>query len=322
MHTALAAHPDAFDAAAAALVGAAQARGSSDDLTLQIVRVDALPDAQVHRLHRQRDGLALPPPLLPRRAFEGYTIVRELQASARSHIHLELDPASGRHVVLKTPSVELRENPAYLDRFMLEEWVARRLDSPHVLKPCATDRPRRHLYVAMEYIDGQTLAQWMTDHARPDLDSVRSIVEQVAKGLQAFHRKEMLHQDLRPDNIMIDRSGTVKIIDFGATHVAGLAEGDLPKLNYASARPARHDLPPWIDAVLRQALHPRPAKRQEALSAFVHDLRAPGPQHLKAQRSPLLERNPVLFWRSLALLLALVVVVLAGLLAGVFPERR
>jgi serine/threonine protein kinase len=64
----------------------------------------------------------------------------------------------------------------------------------------------------------------MIDHPAPDLDSVRSLVEQIAKGLQAFHRKEMLHQDLRPENVMIDRAGTVKIIDFGAVHVAGLAE--------------------------------------------------------------------------------------------------
>jgi serine/threonine protein phosphatase PrpC len=374
VHAALAAHPGSFDAAASALVAVALARGGTDNLTVQIVRVDALPDEQVHRLHSQREGLALPPPLPPRTEFEGYTIVRELQASARSHIHLAVDLASGQQVVLKTPSFDLRENPDYLDRFMLEEWVARRLDSPHVLKARSNDRPRQHLYVAMEYIDGQTLAQWMIDHPRPDLDTVRSIVEQVARGLQAFHRKEMLHQDLRPENIMIDRAGTVKIIDFGAAHVAGLAEGthharpdailgslqytapeyftgeggspqsdlfslavityqmlacslpyglqvtqvrdvsDLPRLHYAPARDTRRDLPPWIDSVLRQALHPRPAKRQEALSAFVHDLRAPGPQHLQAQHSPLLERNPVLFWRTLSLGLALVVILLSGVL--------
>ena len=376
VHAALAMHPGAFDAAAAALVAAALARGATDNLTVQIVRVDALPDEQVHRLHCQREGLALPPPLPPRTQFEGYTIVRELHASARSHIHLAVDPTSGQQLVLKTPSTDLCENPDYLDRFMLEEWVARRLDSPHVLKASAYERPRQHLYVAMEYIDGQTLTQWMTDHPKPDLDTVRSIIEQVAKGLQTFHRKEMLHQDLRPDNIMIDRIGTVKIIDFGATHVAGLAEGardaradailgslqytapeyftgeggsaqsdlfslavityqmltgglpyglqvtqvrnasDLPRLHCASVRNTRRDLPPWIDAVLRQALHPRPAQRQEALSAFVQDLRAPGPQHLRAQRSPLLERDPVLFWRTLALLLALalVVVLLSGAL--------
>jgi serine/threonine protein kinase len=53
---------------------------------------------------------------------------------------------------------------------------------------------------------------------------VRGVIEQVAKGLQAFHRLEMLHQDLRPDNIMIDHAGTVKIIDFGSTRVSGIAD--------------------------------------------------------------------------------------------------
>ena len=64
----------------------------------------------------------------------------------------------------------------------------------------------------------------MIDNPKPDLETVRGIVEQIAKGLRAFHRKEMLHQDLRPDNIMIDKTGTVKIIDFGATKIAGVAE--------------------------------------------------------------------------------------------------
>ena len=64
----------------------------------------------------------------------------------------------------------------------------------------------------------------MIDNPRPDLETVRGIVEQIAKGLRAFHRMEMLHQDLRPDNIMIDKTGTVKIIDFGSTRVAGVVE--------------------------------------------------------------------------------------------------
>ena len=64
----------------------------------------------------------------------------------------------------------------------------------------------------------------MIDNPKPDLETVRGIVEQIAKGLRAFHRMEMLHQDLRPDNIMIDTTGTVKIIDFGSTRVAGVVE--------------------------------------------------------------------------------------------------
>lgn len=225
VQAALARHADDLEAAAAELVATALERGSQDNLTLQLLRIDALPDTQADQLQAQREGLRLPPPLQPRSEFEGYRIVRELQLSARSHVYLATDLASDQAVVLKTPSVDLRDDPAYLDRFLLEEWIARRIDSPHVVRAGKAERRREHLYVALEYVDGQTLAQWMIDHPAPGLDQVRGIVEQVARGLQAFHRKEMLHQDLRPENLMLDRSGTVRIIDLASTHVAGLTEG-------------------------------------------------------------------------------------------------
>jgi serine/threonine protein kinase len=87
--------------------------------------------------------------------------------------------------------------------------------------------------VIAEFIDGQTLTQWMIDHPKPDLETVRGIIEQIAKGLQAFHRMEMLHQDLRPDNIMIDRTGTAKIIDFGSTSISGIDDDALEILGTA-----------------------------------------------------------------------------------------
>ncbi|MGE5863902.1 MAG: protein kinase domain-containing protein [Rhizobacter sp.] len=231
VHDALSRHPNDLDAAASALVDLSLARGADDDMTVQLVRIDALPEADPLPLQHQRAGLALPPALSPRLRFEGYTIVRELHASSRSHVHLAVDDSSGRQVVLKTPSVDLAGDAAYLDSFLLEEWVARRINSPHVVRPFDEGRARQHVYVAMEFIDGPSLAQWMTDHPRPDLDAVRGIVSQVARGLQAMHAKEMLHQDLRPANVMIDRHGTVTLIDLACTHVAGLTEGT------AAARP-------------------------------------------------------------------------------------
>lgn len=373
VHAALARHGDDLEAAAAELVATALERGSQDNLTLQLVRIDALPDAQASQLQARREGLRLPPTLQPRSEFEGYRIVRELQLSARSHVYLATDLASGQAVVLKTPSVDLRDDPAYLDRFLLEEWIARRIDSPHVVRAGTAERQREHLYVALEYVDGQTLAQWMVDHPAPGLDQVRGIVEQVARGLQAFHRKEMLHQDLRPENLMLDRTGTVRIIDLASTHVAGLTEGtaeaspqailgslqytapeyfvggggtvqselfslavityqmlsgqlpyglqvtrlrtpdELKRLRYVELRSLRPDLPPWVDAVLRRALHAQPGKRQEALSEFVQDLRRPGPQYQRQGASPLIERQPLRFWQGLTLLLALTVLVLLWL---------
>ncbi len=56
--------------------------------------------------------------------------------------------------------------------------------------------------------------QWMADHPKHSLEEVRRIVAQVAKGLQAFYRREMLHGDLRPENLMIDHTGTVMFTEF------------------------------------------------------------------------------------------------------------
>lgn len=373
VHHALAQCGDDLDEAARLLVAAARAKGGDDDCTVQLLRIDELPSADAAQLQTQREGLAIAPPLAPRARFEGFAVVRELHVSSRSHVHLAVDEATGQQVVLKLPSVDLRDDPDYLDRFVLEEWVARRIDSIHVLKASAIERQRRHLYVAMEYVDGQTLAQWMIDHPQPTLDSVRGIVEQLAKGLQALHGKEMLHQDVRPENVMIDRSGTVKIIDLATAHVAGLAETarehralaiegtlqytapeyfvgrggsarsdlyslaviayrmlssqlpyglqvtrvrnsiDVNRLHYVPVRHFRPDLPEWVDAVLQKALHPDPAKRQQAVSEFAYDLRSPGQEFLRLRRSPLIERNPVRFWQCTAVVLGTAVVMLLGL---------
>ena len=216
---------DDLDRAAKAIVEQAFELGSKDNLTVQIVRVEELPESAASEVYGQPRELPLPPLLEARQVFDGYRIVRELHGSSRSHIYLAVDIANEDVVTIKIPSIDLRDDPEYLKRFMMEEWVARRIESPHVLKGGPPSRKKNFVYVVTEFIEGQTLTQWMIDNPKPHLETVREIIEQIAKGLRAFHRKEMLHQDLRPDNIMIDKAGTVKIIDFGSTRVAGVAEG-------------------------------------------------------------------------------------------------
>ena len=218
------AHANDFDTAAKVIVNEAHQRGSADNLTAQIVRVDELPTRDSDEIHQQLTELPFPPILEARMAFDGYKIIRELHSSSRSHVYLALDEATNATVVIKTPSIDLRGDSAYLERFLMEEWIARRINNAHVLKPCLQTRKRNHLYIVTEFVDGQTLKQWMIDNPKPALETVRGMVEQIAKGLQAFHRMEMLHQDLRPDNVLIDSTGTVKIIDFGSTRVAGIME--------------------------------------------------------------------------------------------------
>ncbi len=222
----IAAHAADLDAAARSIVTEALKNGSTDNLTLQIVRIDELPAIEAGEAVDQAANLPLPPLLDARMVFDGYRIERQLHASNRSHIYLASDLESGEVVALKVPSIDLRGDANYLKRFMMEEWVARRIDSPHVLKSSQPTRKRNFLYVVMEYVEGQTLAQWMLDNPKPPLEAVRAIVEQLAIGLRALHRREMLHQDLRPENVIIDASGTAKIIDFGSIRVAGVLEAN------------------------------------------------------------------------------------------------
>ena len=359
-----------LDKAAHAIAYLAYVKGSTDNLTAQLVRVDELPGRDSNAIYQQMTELPFPPLLEARMMFDGYQVIRELHASSRSHVYLAMDSETHTQVVIKTPSIDLRGDPAYLERFLMEEWIARRIDSAHVLKPCPLTRQRNYLYVATEFIDGQTLTQWMIDNPKPDLETVRGIVEQIAKGLLAFHRKEMLHQDLRPENIMIDSNGTVKIIDFGSTRVAGIMEiaspiartdllgtaqytapeyflgesgtpysdmfslgvityqmltGTLPygaqvartrtkaaqnKLKYQSLLDDEREIPVWIDEVIRKAVHPNPYKRYEELSEFLYDLRHPNKAFLNKTRPPLIERNPVLFWKGVSFILAVIIAVL------------
>jgi serine/threonine protein phosphatase PrpC len=218
------ASPDDLDRAARHIIQEAYANGSHDNLTIQLVRIDSLPDWGADEFSEQAQVLPAPPLLDARMVLDGYTILRPLHQSSRSHLYLASDPSLGKLVALKIPSIDLRDEPAYLQRFMMEEWIARRLNSPYLVKAYAQDRKRTHLYTVMEFVNGQTLAQWMIDHPKPDLETVRRIVEQVASGLRAIHRNEMVHQDLRPENIMIDADGTIKIIDFASAKVAGVQE--------------------------------------------------------------------------------------------------
>ncbi len=217
-----------LDAAARAIADLALKNGSDDNLTCQIVRVDDPGTADAASHLAALTALPFPPDLEPGMTFEGYNIVRELHTSKRTQVYLARDTASGKVVVLKTPSVNFEDDATYLEMFTREEWIGRLVASPHVLSVLTPERTRRFLYYTTEYFDGQTLRQWMTGNPKPEPATVLAILEQIAKGLRAFHRKDVLHQDIKPENVMIDRAGVVKIIDFGSSRAASQLESGSP----------------------------------------------------------------------------------------------
>ena len=360
------------------IVQAALDNSSDDNITCQVVRIDAISKANKKEYYEKLTRLPFPPDLKAGNVIDDFKIIRELNATSRSQVYLAEDLNNTRHneprkVVLKTPSINFEDDPAYIDLFMHEEWIAKRLNSPHLICVCEQQRPRNFLYTVVEYIQGQTLQQWMLEHPKASVTQVRGSITQIARGLRYMHRMEMIHQDLKPDNVIIDKNNTLIIIDFGSTKVAGLAEiesvvehstilgtanytapeyftigsgsnqsdiyslgviayemftGKLPygeisperaakkKFTYTPISEYNPIVPEWINLAIRKAVHPNPEKRYHLLSEFVSDLSKPNNSLLNSSRAePLIERNPIAFWKTLALLELLIILVILFVLS-------
>ena len=204
----------------------ALAAGSNDNVSCQLVRVDALPDANNQEIYQKLSDLPFPPPLSVGQSLDGLTVVKILHESPRSQVYL-VKNSSGERFILKTPSVNFEDDPAYIERFVLEQWIGKRIDSPYVVKIIEPEN-KTALYTLMEYVDGLTLEQWMKENPKPDIKEVVRLVELISRGIRALHRKDILHQDIKPDNILLTADGIPKIIDFGSCYAAGVEEIDTP----------------------------------------------------------------------------------------------
>ncbi|HHX83164.1 MAG TPA: protein kinase [Pseudomonadaceae bacterium] len=366
-----------LEACAAAIVAAALQAGSSDNLSCLLLKVTQLPAEDMDEVHRKLTKRAVPPVLEPGQRIDDYTIVRVLHSGTRSHVYLASHPRYSKLFVLKAPSPNCAEDPQYLEAFLREQWVGRRLDHPGLMKIHESALDSRFLYHVCEYIEGASLRQWLYDNPRPDLNIVRGLVKQIAVALRALQRMGMQHRDLKPENIMLTPSGTIKLIDFGTVLVSGLRDnsslleeaaavgtlsymapeylqgesgeyrsdifslgvvtyeclaGRLPfsvrihggrkappysAWHYRSVLEQRADLPQWVDLCLARACAPRPSQRYPALSEFLHDLDYPNAALLRAhQQRPLIEKDPVRFWRWVSGLLLCLLVLQSFFLAA------
>jgi protein phosphatase len=216
------------------LIDKALHAGSDDNLSCLLVRVLELPVEDIDEAHSKLTQLAIPPVLAPGNKLDGYTITKVLHSGSRSHLYLATHPRYRQKFVLKAPSLNFAEDPQYLEGFMREQWVGRRVDHPGIMKIHDPVPDSKFLYHICEYIEGITLRQWIYDNPKPDLQRVRELAKQIAASLRVLQRLGMLHRDLKPDNIMLTQTGEVKLIDFGTVQVSGLQD---------IASPLREDTP-------------------------------------------------------------------------------
>ena len=125
---------------------------------------------------------------------------------------------------MKTPSPNFQDDAEYIDRFVSEEWIGKRLEHKNLVKVISRSTKSKFLYYLMEELRGQNLADWLTSkEGNPGVEEVVKITTQIVDGVRALHRKETLHQDLKLENVFIDPEGNVKVIDFGSCNIGGLS---------------------------------------------------------------------------------------------------
>ncbi|MBV1869315.1 MAG: bifunctional protein-serine/threonine kinase/phosphatase [Gammaproteobacteria bacterium] len=246
------------------LIQLALAQSSKDNLSCQILHVERLPENSDLQVYKKLTELPFPPSLEVGQKLDGYLIEKQIHASSRSQLYLvtDLEDVDKQKLVIKTPSENFKDDLPYIERFVLESWFAQRIDSRHVLKPANVYRPQQFLYGVLDYIEGPTLEEWMKANKKADISEVVVIAGQVMKGLRAFHRKDTLHQDLKPGNIILERGETAVIVDFGSCFAAGIDEISAPIVRDKILGTASYSAP-------EHHTHQRPGARSDLFSLGV-----------------------------------------------------
>ena len=196
--------------------------GSEDNLSIQLCRIESKGAGSQSDTVNVLSKLPFPPILNVGNVIDGLTIKKILQESERSQVYLVTD-AGDREIIMKTPSINYNDDLAYIERFVMENWIGRRIQNSRIVNVIEPPQERSFLYYLTEYLEGQSLTQLIKERAPINITDATEITEEIIKGIRAFHRKDTLHQDIKPDNIIVTSKGPV-IIDFGSCWVAGISE--------------------------------------------------------------------------------------------------
>jgi hypothetical protein len=154
--------------------------------------------------------------------FGRYVLLEKLGEGGMGVVYKAQDPL-GRTVALKVMQPELRANPDFVQRFTREARLAASLDHPNVVTVYDVGEHGGCHYFSMQFVEGTSLDRVMAAGRMP-LDRAAEIVEQAAAALEAAHAKGIVHRDIKPQNILIDRENRVRITDFG---IARAVEGSI-----------------------------------------------------------------------------------------------
>lgn len=215
-------HQDNPESLVTAASDCAREHVTRDNLSIQVVKVEAVGLPSQSDAVTVLSKLPFPPLLEAGQQIDGMTVQKIMHESERSQVYL-VKTDSGKLLAMKTPSPSYEDDPAYIERFVMESWIGSRIQNTNVARVVTPPHARNTLYYLTEHIAGPTLENLISERAPFAITDAVELMEQIIKGVRAFHRRDTLHQDLKPANIVIGTQGAT-IIDFGSCWVAGVQE--------------------------------------------------------------------------------------------------
>ena len=176
------------------------------------------------------------PTLQPGAVLGRYVVLSLLGQGGMSVVYLAYDPQLDRRVALKLVRLEIL-GATGKQRLLREAQALARLSSPYVVPVYDVETVGDQLFVAMEYVEGQTLRQWLNE-PKPWKVILRTLRD-AGRGLAAAHAAGLVHRDFKPDNVLLGRDGRVRVLDFGLARTAA----ELIERGDESPRPVEQSSP-------------------------------------------------------------------------------
>ncbi len=212
---------------ARALVTAAIQSGSADNCTALVLDVVGLPTAESADIGGAIMQLPLIPVPIVGETIDGFVLKVLLSDGRYSRLFGAVDEVEGGDVALKFPKPQVAAVATYRAAFVREAWVGARVNSPWVGHIIELPPGRQTcLYTVMPLYQGELLETRLTRRPALGLEEGRNIAIKLSRAAAALHRAGIIHRDIKPDNVILEGDGSVKLIDLGVVRIPGLE--DLP----------------------------------------------------------------------------------------------
>jgi serine/threonine protein phosphatase PrpC len=210
---------------ASALVTAALQSGSTDNCTALVLDVVALPTAGSADISAAILRLPVIPAPLRGETIDGFVLKALISEGRYSRLFGAEDEVEGGIFALKFPKPEMASIDAYRAAFVREAWVGARVHNPWVGHVIELPPGRQTcLYTVMPLYEGELLETRLSRSPALGLEEGRNISVKLARGVAALHRAGIIHRDIKPDNVVLEGGGSLKLIDLGVVRVPGLEE--------------------------------------------------------------------------------------------------